>query len=611
MICLLFAGCDGAKIEDTTRAGETIIVNSPALEEFQKNAPGKPVLYALLAVSDTFRGSALARRFSNERGEQSPAEDNAAALTELLSRQRTGNLYSKIVIRNLSDDEFTKANFSGALSAIDSVMKNDDVLLVYISAYSGIDKAGNLFIIPWDGKDSNGKRNAGKQNISAQEIAEWILALETRKAVILIDTNRSGIQPELPLAAVRLAENLDRLPLVVSDNGGAAALLAAFENANNGRYVTPACIAGNSQAARDFIFLDRWLDPGELRVSSFFPGTVTITEKNRITEIFSLDSLESAVLRLPEGNYSLNMVYHNSFHERRAVEVLNNNSAAVSFTYRPHLDEGSFSGSLPAFGVDIAEINPRNYQKIDQNILSSMGMEQYRVSFLAGEKFYQAGDYDRAIAEFNRSAELKPDNAEVYIARGNALRKKGNLPQAAEDYSRALRYGSERAEVYNYRGYVYSEYGETGKALADFTRALEIRNDYADALVNRAHVYYETGDYQKAAEDYTRVIKLEARNAAAWNGRGSALYRLGDEAKAAADFTRALTIAPAYASAWRNRGNVSYNAGNYENALADLDEAIRLEQSADAYNARGNILLALGENDRAEADFAAALRMSD
>jgi tetratricopeptide (TPR) repeat protein len=345
-----------------------------------------------------------------------------------------------------------------------------------------------------------------------------------------------------------------------------------------------------------------------LQISTLFPGSVTVSGNNGRQKTLAMDSLESAGLQLPEGNYSVEIVYRNSHRESRIVEVVNNSSMNIAFTYRPNLDARSFSGTLPAFGVNIAELNPSGYRNIDQNVLTSMGMEQYRVSFLAGEKYYQNGDYDRAITEYNRSISLKTNYADAYIARGSAYRKKGSSLRAIEDYTKALEYGGIRAEVYNYRGYAYAERGEIEKAISDFSQALRLSRDYADAYINRAHAYYEKGDFDRAIDDYSHVIQLEPRNASAWNRRGSAWYRKGENENAVSDFSRAIGIWPDYALAWHNRGNVWFNAGNYEKALADLNQVIKLAPSSGAYTSRGNILLKLGDSAGAEADFAAARR---
>ncbi|MCL1930581.1 MAG: tetratricopeptide repeat protein, partial [Treponema sp.] len=161
--------------------------------------------------------------------------------------------------------------------------------------------------------------------------------------------------------------------------------------------------------------------------------------------------------------------------------------------------------ALPSFGVNVGEINPVNYQKADPAVLRQMGMEPYLVSFIVAERLYREGSYRDAIAEYNRSINMKPDYADVLEGRGNAWLKSGDTNRAIDDYSRAVNLPANgslasRAGLYNSRGYAYAERGETEKAIADFSQALNLRPNYADALANRSRAYYRTGNYAKVID---------------------------------------------------------------------------------------------------------------
>jgi len=232
--------------------------------------------------------------------------------------------------------------------------------------------------------------------------------------------------------------------------------------------------------------------------------------------------------------------------------------------------------ALPAFGINVAEINPVNYQKADPAVLRQMGMEPYLISFITAERLYREGSYRDAIAEYNRSISLKPD-ADVLEGRGNAWLKSGDTVRALDDYTRAINLRANRAELYNCRGYVYAERGETEKAIADFSQALILKPGYADALANRSRAYYRTGDYAKAIDDCTRLLALEPENFTAWNRRGSAWYSMMDDTRAIADFTRALALKPDFVLALHNRANAWHSKGELAKALADLDSALAID----------------------------------
>ena len=64
------------------------------------------------------------------------------------------------------------------------------------------------------------------------------------------------------------------------------------------------------------------------------------------------------------------------------------------------------------------------------------------------------GDFDRAIADFNRAIELKPDYAEAYNNRGNAYSDKGDFDHAIADFSKAIELKPDFPIAYNNRSVV-------------------------------------------------------------------------------------------------------------------------------------------------------------
>jgi tetratricopeptide (TPR) repeat protein len=272
----------------------------------------------------------------------------------------------------------------------------------------------------------------------------------------------------------------------------------------------------------------------------------------------------------------------------------------------PSLHTGRFE-RLPSFGVNIAELSPENYKKVDVQAMQDMGMRRHYVVYLAGNNSYKAGDYEKAIEEYTESIALNAAYANAYVSRGNAYSRKKDYSRAIEDYSRALRIKCGYAEAYNYRGYAYSETGDFERAIADYTQALRYRAAYADAYHNRGDAYEEQKKYENAIADYTRVIELEPRSAAAYNRRGGVWYNKNEVERAIGDFTQAISLKPSCAVYYYNRGEVWYRKSDWDKALADLDQALRLEPGyAAAYRSRAAVWLKKGDREKAAADLAAA-----
>src|SRR5262245_51729587 len=75
-------------------------------------------------------------------------------------------------------------------------------------------------------------------------------------------------------------------------------------------------------------------------------------------------------------------------------------------------------------------------------------------------RFGHRPDYDRALADFDKAIQLKPDYADAY----------------------------------NNRGEAYLDKGDKERAFADFDKAIQLKPDYADAYNNRGKAYFYKGD---------------------------------------------------------------------------------------------------------------------
>ena len=226
-----------------------------------------------------------------------------------------------------------------------------------------------------------------------------------------------------------------------------------------------------------------------------------------------------------------------SIHEDEEPETSRVSTGTVYFLEFPQLT-GTYSG----LGVNLAEINPANYEVINREVMEVMGMAPWYVAYLAGVRFYQEGNFQSSITEFNRAINLNSDFTNSYVYRGNAQRRMGNLARAIDDYNRALVLNNSYAEVYNYRGFVHAQRGDYHLAIDDYTQAIYHNNDYADAYFNRAHAHSIMGNWDLSIADYTQVIRLEPDNAIAYNRRGNAWFDRGDRENAALDYEAADSI---------------------------------------------------------------------
>ncbi|MGW1067345.1 tetratricopeptide repeat protein [Streptomyces aureus] len=221
-----------------------------------------------------------------------------------------------------------------------------------------------------------------------------------------------------------------------------------------------------------------------------------------------------------------------------------------------------------------------------------------------------AGEYTRALAEYDRALELDPEEARVHYGRGLTLQSLENLPAALAAFDRAdeLRPGTawiiaERAETHRLagrvaeaeadfdravvldptdavalasRGVCRHALGRFEEAAADFDRALGIDGDYLWALVRRARLRRDTDAWETAFADLDQAARLEPDSPWVASERGDTYRLAGRFEEAVAELGRAVALAPGYPSALASRGASHLELGHAAQALADLDRAVEL-----------------------------------
>ena len=523
---------------NTVESGR-VWIGLPEPDPAEQKFPGsKAVLRVLLAAKDT------------------AYQEQSSALGELLSMQADGDLYSAVELKRLFGEEFTRESFIKSSDELFSGAGSNDVLVLYMQGLGVTDSFGDLRI-------AMDMKKSAEAEISANDILISILKGSLNSLLLLDLVTETPVNSmALETALLRLRQKLG--PKAMFGMFGAAdtkdsvistvteKLNPDFQNAGSfigSRYASAAELlshAGTVVAKQgavfppleDFRIVDHIINAGELKFQTMASGMIRIdqVDKTPVPLVFG----ETMNRILPAGSYIIDMVYRNGYRETRSVELRKRDSSWVIFTYTPPLLVGDFSrvGSLGG-GINISEINPVNYERINKEAMEGMGMAPHYVAFLSGEKLYREGNYDRAISEYSRAISLKSDYADAYASRGNAQRKKGELNRAIDDYTRALGFNGRYAEVYNYRGFVYAGKGDLSRAIADYTQAIRYKANYADAFFNRAHAYGEQGSWDLSIADYTQVIKLEPSNGVAYRERGNAWYGKGEKAKADLDFAAA------------------------------------------------------------------------
>ena len=121
--------------------------------------------------------------------------------------------------------------------------------------------------------------------------------------------------------------------------------------------------------------------------------------------------------------------------------------------------------------------------------------------------------------------ELNPKNAKVYYNQGIAWYNKGDYDRAISDFNKAIELNSKHPDAYNNRGIAWYDKGDHGLAISDFSKAIELNPRYADAYGARGNAWIKKGDDERAASDYNKAIELNPKLVEAYKNQGNTWYR--------------------------------------------------------------------------------------
>ena len=161
---------------------------------------------------------------------------------------------------------------------------------------------------------------------------------------------------------------------------------------------------------------------------------------------------------------------------------------------------------------------------------------------IIGDQYYEAGEYEKAIQQYNEYLKLKPRHIK---------------------------------SIYN-RGRAYAQIGEYDLAVEDYLKVLKLEPKYASALVSLGIDYYRKGDFDNAAYYSSLAAEYEPDNAQVQLHYGMALHRLGKTDEALSAYGKAIRLNSSLGEAFYYRGALRLVLNQRRAACSDFEAARRL-----------------------------------
>ena len=228
--------------------------------------------------------------------------------------------------------------------------------------------------------------------------------------------------------------------------------------------------------------------------------------------------------------------------------------------------------------------------------------------------YYDKGDFDHAVADYNKAILLNPKNGALYRNRGLAYSAKRDFENAIADYGQAIALEPSFAFLYyNNRGQVYTAKEDYDHAISDLNQSIALNPNYVAAYISRGLAQYRRNDFDRAIADFDHALMLDDKNVEAYIDRGLSYYRKHDLNNTIADLTKAVTLNPKSVLGYYARGTVYLNNAEYDKAIDDFGRMIEATDKPDdrefAYLQYGDAFSAKDDYEHAIADYTEAIKI--
>ena len=109
------------------------------------------------------------------------------------------------------------------------------------------------------------------------------------------------------------------------------------------------------------------------------------------------------------------------------------------------------------------------------------GAEDAKTYYKIGNEYYEKGDFDRAIENYNRAIELDPNYEKAFYNRGLAYACKEDYDRAIADVNRVIELKPNFAEAYYILGLAYEYKNMPDEAIDAYNKALKLNPNFKDA----------------------------------------------------------------------------------------------------------------------------------
>ena len=207
----------------------------------------------------------------------------------------------------------------------------------------------------------------------------------------------------------------------------------------------------------------------------------------------------------------------------------------------------------------------------------------------------------KAIATFEVSARIKPDEAQSYTMLSTCNHLAGNTVKSEDYILKAVALSPNDATVNLTAGQIFMQKQDFDAALPYVKKAVELEPSNTQSIRNLAQIYYDLGQLEESIQTYEVAINKETDNkvkADLYFNLGILYNKVGNLEEAEYNFTNALDENPDDVEAVMGMALVFENAEKWRKAEKFYRELIAIDpDNPDHYRGMSRVLLQQGEPD--------------
>ncbi|MTJ53510.1 tetratricopeptide repeat protein [Anabaena sp. UHCC 0253] len=179
-----------------------------------------------------------------------------------------------------------------------------------------------------------------------------------------------------------------------------------------------------------------------------------------------------------------------------------------------------------------------------------------------GKRLVDSGDYNEAIAVYQRAAKLDPRNARIHAGIGYLYTQQGNFPLALAAYRRAIAINPNSSDFYYAVGYIKSNTRDNKGAKEAYRRAIQLNRNNINAYLGLGVAQTSLGDYKAAMWAYEQAINLDRNNPRIYELMGTMFKQRRQTTQANSVLRKALDL--------YRRGNDTEGVGRVQTMLGQI-----------------------------------------